>query len=183
MFCVKSAFAGLVVLALSPALGEGAELSRAPAHRTRATNEAMVRLIEGGQLHLTADVLDQLVRKSIDQHVPVKDVLLGIPLTGRARLTGNTRLELVENSARGVFDVLLTGKAVSSTIGDAGQAKIHSGTVTQFAARKRVILDERGLTALPAACRATATSTLTDATSSLPGMRGQIGRASCWERV
>lgn len=182
MSCAKYASAVLLSLLLV-SMSEGADLIIEPSRRTPAANEALVRLIEGAQLHVTADVLDQLVRKPIDENVPVNDVLLGIPLTGRARLTGATKLELVEDAARGVFDILLTGTAVSSTIGDAGKAKIYSRTITRFAARKRIILDERGLTALPATCRATAASTLDDATSSLPGLRGRLARRIGWRRA
>lgn len=139
-----------------------------------APQEALLRLIEGAQVRVMASALNQLVRKEVDENVNVKDVLLGVPLSGRARLQGMTSLKLAADPARGVFDIFFTGSAVSQTLGDADQAHIHSRTVTRFAARKRVILDERGLTALPATCNATAKSTIAGATSPLPGLRGRL---------
>lgn len=135
---------------------------------------ALLRLIEGAQVQVTATALDQLVRKQVDENVNVKDVLLGVPLTGRARLRGGTSLKLAADPARGIFDIYFTGSAVSQTLGDADRAHIHSRTVTWFAARKRVILDERGLTSLPATCNATAKSTIAGTTSPLPGLRGRL---------
>ena len=136
--------------------------------------DALLRLVEVSHLQVQASALDRLVRKEIDVDVPVYDVLLGVPLTGHARLQGGTKLQLVSDPARGVFDIFLTGSAVSQTVSDGGRAHIHSRTLTRFAARKRVILDATGLTVLPATCNATAKSTLSQATSPLPGLRGRV---------
>ena len=141
-----------------------------------APEEALLRLVEVSHLQVQAGALDQLVRRTVDLDVPVRDVLLGVPLTGRARLQGVTSLKLVGDPNRGAFDILLTGAAVSQTVSDAGRARIHSRTVTRFTARKRVLLDDKGLTALPASCTATAKSTLSPPTSPLPGLRGRLAR-------
>ena len=46
--------------------------------------------------------------------------------------------------------------------------------MTKFAARKRILLDETGLRALPARCNARSHATLLGTTSSLPGLRGRL---------
>jgi len=145
--------------------------------------DALLRLIEGAQVRVTVTALNQIVRKEVDEHLNVNDVLLGVPLSGRARLQGATSLKLAADPARGVFDIFFTGSAVSQTLGDADKAHIHSRTVTRFAARKRVILDERGLTALPATCNATAKSTIVGTTSPLPGLRGRLASRIGWRQA
>lgn len=148
-----------------------------------ASQEALLRLIEGAQVRVMATALNQLVHKEVDENVAVNDVLLGVSLSGRARLQGVTSLRLAADPARGVFDIFFTGSAVSQTLGDADQAHIHSRTVTRFAARKRVILDGRGLTSLPATCNATAKSTIANATSPLPGLRGRLASRIGWRQA
>lgn len=136
----------------------------------------LVQLIENAQVRVSADVFDDLSRCPLDERFAVNEELLGVPLTGNSRLTGSTHVQLVESPDRGVFDIVLTGTIVSQTRGDAGRAQIHTRTVTKFAARKRILLDENGLTALPARCNTISNSKLLGTTSSLPGLRGRLAR-------
>lgn len=158
----------------SPAKIGGGQKHPGATGETLLRSDALLRLVEGSHVRITAGALDQLVRKTIDESVPVTDLLLGTPVSGRARLQGCSSLKLAADPTRAVFDIFLVGSADSQTVGDAGRAHIHSRTVTRFAARKRVILDEHGLTALPATCNATAASTLLGTTSPLPGVRGRL---------
>jgi len=147
------------------------------------SRDNVVRMIEGAQMRVSGKVIQQLVARPVEQSLPVNEEMLGIPLTGQARLTGATRLELVENPERGVFDILLTGTIVSTTTGDAGKAHIHTQTTTRFAARKRILLDARGLTALPARCNAKSAARLMDTSSPLPGLRGRLAQRISWRRA
>jgi hypothetical protein len=136
----------------------------------------VARLIENAHVRISEDMLDDLSRRDLDQRMSVEEEMLGVPLTGHSRLTGDAHVELAENPDRGVFDILLTGTIVSHTRGDAGRAQIHTRTVTKFAARKRILLDETGLRALPARCNARSHATLLGTSSSLPGLRGRLAR-------
>jgi hypothetical protein len=175
--------AGVVSLDLIGNAGSALTKLAVPRRSFEPSADALLRLIEGAQVQVAAGALDQLVRKAIDEDVPVRDELLGVPLSGRARLRGATSLQLVRDPERGVFDIFLSGEAVSQTVGDAGKAHIHSRTITRFIARKRIILDANGLVALPAACNATARSTLARATSPLPGVRGRLASRIGWRRA
>jgi hypothetical protein len=133
-------------------------------------------LIEHAHLRISEDMLDDLSCRDLDQRMSVDEEMLGVPLTGHSRLTGDAHVELAESPDYGVFDILLTGTIVSQTRGDAGRAQIHTRTVTKFAARKRILLDESGLRALPARCNARSRATLLGTTSPLPGLRGRLAR-------
>jgi len=140
-------------------------------------------LLDGVQIHVSSELIARETLRSLDKHVAVRDVILGVPIRGDAHVVGTTRLELVENPTQGEFEFVLSGTAVSATVGDAGKARIHSRTVTRFTARKQFILDERGLRALPAQCRAEAHSTVTRVSSPLPRLRGRLARRIAWRRA
>jgi hypothetical protein len=101
----------------------------------------------------------------------------GDPVPLRSSIT------LLEDEEKGTFDLVLTGSAVSTTRSNAGPVTIHCRTATSFTARKRLVLDDEGLHAQPATCRAVAHSTITGVSSSLPGLRGRIASKVGWRRA
>ena len=82
----------------------------------------VARLIENAHVRISEDMLDDLSCRDLDQRMSVDEEMLGVPLTGHSRLTGDAHVELAESPDRGVFDILLTGTIVSQTRGDAGRA-------------------------------------------------------------
>jgi hypothetical protein len=138
-----------------------------------------------GRVHVqvSAELLARQAVQRIDKRVDVRDVVLGTPLHGRAHVAATARLELLEDDDQAVFEIVLTGKADSTTTGEAPPTRIHSRSTTHFTARKKLILDEQGLRALPATCSAEAHSTIESVSSSLPGLRGRISRRVAWRRA
>jgi hypothetical protein len=138
-----------------------------------------------GRVHVqvSAELLAREAVQSIDKQVEVRDVVLGIVQRGHAHVAATARLELIEDDDHAVFEFVLTGKAESRTTGDAPPARIHSRTTTKFTARKKLVLDEEGLHALPATCRSEAHSTIEGVSSSLPGLRGRLSRRVAWRRA
>ncbi|HVC96011.1 MAG TPA: hypothetical protein VND64_20145 [Pirellulales bacterium] len=134
-------------------------------------------------IHVSAELLQREALQSVERDLVVRDVILGVPVQGKARLKAATSLKLLDGQEKGVFEIVLTGSAVSATSANAGQATIHSRTTTRFTARKQIVLDREGLHPQPATCRAVATSTITGVASSLPRLRGRIARRVAWRRA
>jgi len=140
---------------------------------------------DDGMVHVdvSSELLAREARQSIEKVIPVRDVILGVPVQGNARLKAVTSLKLLDGQEKGVFELLLTGSAVSTTRANGGKAVIHCRTVTRFTARKQIVLDQRGLHAQPATCCAVATSTITGVSSPLPRLRGRLARRVAWRRA
>jgi hypothetical protein len=68
---------------------------------------------------------------------------------------------LGNSSRHAAIDILMTGTAYSNTVGYNGPAVIYSTGVTGLAARKRLVLDQFGLRAYPAASNARTRTTVT----------------------
>lgn len=140
-------------------------------------------LLDHLQLHVSAALLDELARQPIDEELAVRDNILDVPVEGRARVTGTTRLRLVPDADRAVFELTLQGTAKSATTGRSPPVSIRSEAVTRFTATKRFYLDDGGLSAQPAVCRAETDSTVTAVETDWPGVRGWLVRRVAWRRV
>jgi hypothetical protein len=154
---------------------------RAPAPANRAILPPV--LLDELQASVSAEFLDQLAGQSCERRQNVRDTILGVPLYGQANTRGATRLVLVPDGRQGVFDMLLTGEAQSTTTSYRDPIRVHCTSVTKFSARKRFILDDRGVTSLPARCNAKTVSTLKGVSTDLPRVRGRLARRIGWQRA
>jgi hypothetical protein len=173
--------------AIEPAAGQAASLvatsaDAAPSQtgaakmRDLAWAHAVAKALAHCQVQLSWDLVARAIERPVRQAVPVNYAIKGVPIRGTAQVEGATRLVVVPDPARAVFEVLFSGTALSNTTASAGPVRVHATATTAFAARKRIVLDEQGLTICPAQCRAETNSTITGVSSTLPGLRGQLLR-------
>ncbi len=139
-------------------------------------------LLDHMRVHVSARLLDRLTQQSLDREFPIEDAILGVEFAGRAKSTSTMRVQLAPDDERAVFEVVLAGVVKSQTIGKAGPVRLHCQGVTRFTASKRFHLTDEGLIALPVQCKAETTSTVTDITSDLPGLRGRVATRIAWRR-
>lgn len=148
-----------------------------------APAQAPPSLLDHLQLHVSAALLDDLVRQPVDESLAVRDTILGVPVEGSARVTGTSHLRLAPHPQRAVFEIVLQGAARSATAGQSPPVVIRSEAVTQFTLTKRFFLDDAGLTSQPANCQAETHSLVTAVETEWPGMRGWLARRLAWRRV
>lgn len=148
-----------------------------------ATAQPASSLLDHLQLHASAALLDELSRQTVDEELAVRDAILGVPVEGRARVTGSTHLRLLPDAERAVFEVIFQGTAQSATTGRSPPVSIRSEGQTQFTVTKRFYLDDTGLTAQPASCRAETHSVVTAIDADWHGLRGWLVRRVASRRV
>jgi hypothetical protein len=125
-------------------------------------------------LRLSAAMLNSLVDKPIDRQVPIRDMVLGTPVTGVARITGVPQVRLEPSSDQARFNVVITGTVYSRTLGRSGPAVIQGHSITRFTATKQVVFEPgQGFRGLPPQINAQA-QCFTDGIQSMRG--GLIGR-------
>ncbi len=94
------------------------------------------------------------IAQPVDETLPVTDVILGTDISGTARTVGKIDVELVPSANKAMLDAMLEGTAHSKTVGYNGPAAIHANGTTNVRSRKRLVIDERGLTSYPATATA-----------------------------
>ncbi len=82
-----------------------------------------------------------LIDREIDFTTPVKDLILGTPVSGVARLVGHPRVELSPSNDEARFNVIVSGTVYSRTIGHAEQVNVHGHSITRFTATKEVVYE------------------------------------------
>jgi hypothetical protein len=119
------------------------------------------------------NIVEQLDRQ-IDFQTPVRDVILGTPVSGVARLVARPQIKLEPSDDRARFQVVFTGTVHSRTVANGGPAIVHGHSVTRFTATKDVVFEPgKGFTAGPPTVQAS-TQCFTDRIDSTRG--GLVGR-------
>lgn len=95
-------------------------------------------------------VVEAIVGRPVDEVQPVEDCILGTTISGTGHTTGNLTVELARSNYFGAIDLLLLAATNSDTVGRNGPVKIYSTGLTKHASRKRLILNENGLSSEPA---------------------------------
>lgn len=121
--------------------------------------------------------------RNVNETAPVTDVILGTRIEGTGRTTGNLEIALVPNSARGEFQLRMTGTTRSNTVGRNGPAVIYSNGVTRSIAVKRLFLDRNGLSSLPARASATTRSQVRGVGATRGGLVGGIVQREASQRA
>jgi hypothetical protein len=125
-------------------------------------------------VQLSRELFTPLAEKQVDTTTSVRDVILGTPIRGLARTTGQPQLDLFDDPESAAFIITLRGGNVSRTVGRNGPAIIYSRATTRFAAAKRIAFQPgQGFVAGPARVNAV-TQTATEGIGST--RRGLIGR-------
>jgi hypothetical protein len=135
-------------------------------------------------LRLSAGMLNSLVDKQIDVLAPVRDVVLGTPVAGTARVTGQPRVVLDPSPDQARFAVVVTGTVHSRTVGRSGPATVYGRSITHFTATERIVFDP-GKGFFAAAPEITTTTQVhTDRIEvNRGGLIGRIVRRRAWEEV
>lgn len=112
-------------------------------------------------LHVSAELVAAGIAGPVDETAPVRDVILRTDIYGTGHTTGRVTLELWPQTTRGVIDTVFRGLTRTRNTGYHGRITIYSRGTTGVGARKRIWVDESGLSALPAVSKAATRSTIT----------------------
>ncbi len=112
---------------------------------------------------LTVDgqVIEQAVRRPIDQDREVRDCILGTTVIGRGRLQGMVEGQLMPSRGRVQIDLNLIGQFHSDTIGYNGPVRLPTIGRGQATANRSIWIDEQGVLLSPTVSSACVDSTIT----------------------
>jgi hypothetical protein len=135
-------------------------------------------------LRLSNSMLTSLMNRQLDRVIPVSDVVLGTPVTGTARITGQARLHLAPSNDQARFQVTFSGTVHSRTVANGGPAIVHGHSVTRFTATKEIVFEPgRGFYALPPQVNAQ-TECFTDSIQSTrSGLIGRVVQRRAQQRI
>lgn len=142
--------------------------------------DALLQLVrsEYSRPNLFLRASDELVgyglRREVNEISPVTDCILGTSIRGNGHTVGRLDTQLRPSQNCAVLDLLLSGTTRSCTVGSNRSALIYSSGVSSIAGCKRVIIDERGVSAFPAAASVNTNSTITGVGSTRGGIAGCI---------
>jgi len=100
-------------------------------------------------LEVDESLLGRGVNRVVDETAPVNDVVLGTRVRGSGHTTGFVTLDFLPSLDRAVVDLRLDATNHSRTRGGQGPVTVHTLGTTTINASKRVLIDDRGVTALP----------------------------------
>jgi hypothetical protein len=91
-----------------------------------------------------------LENRLYDRETDVRDTILGTAVTGRARIVGQPRAQLIPSADRATFNLIFEGTVCSRTIGYNGPAILRSRGETRFTATRQIVFEPgKGYSALP----------------------------------
>ena len=100
-------------------------------------------------LDVDESLLATAVNRPVDETAPINDVVLGARIRGSGRTTGQVLLDFVPALERAVVDLNLDATNHSDTRGSQGPVTVHTHGTTKIDARKRILIDDQRVTALP----------------------------------
>jgi len=116
----------------------------------------LARLADSGQ----APGVVARVRSAVDERAPINDTVLGTRIRGTGHTTGLVLLDFVPALDRAIVDIALDATNHSDTRGSQGPVTVRTHGTTKVDARKRIMIDDERVTALPVEAHAS-TSTRT----------------------
>lgn len=99
---------------------------------------------------VSANFVEQMPNRGIDQVRPVRDCILGTSIVGTAHTIGQVRYELLPSDDSVELMVYLDGRAQSRTNGYNGPVRISSNGNTVYTASKRISISDQLFAADPA---------------------------------
>jgi len=123
------------------------------------------------------------MERDVDRKKPVKDYILGTAISGESRTTGKTRFVLHPNEQEAQGEIQFVGEVHARTVGHNGPAILDYNSDSTFRARKRITIDESGLTTTATVAEAPTHLKATNIRTSLPGLRNRIAQRIAWRRV
>jgi hypothetical protein len=153
---------------VGPLLARLEESGQAPA--TVARIRSAVNL---PNLFLDVDerLLGNAVNRAVDETAPINDTVLGTRVSGSGRTTGLVLLDFVPSRQQAVVDLKLDATNHSTTRGSQGPVTVHTLGTTTIGARKRILIDDQRVAALPVEAHAD-----TDARTAGIGVNKRFGK-------
>ena len=131
-------------------------------------------------LQVSRDLIAAGLAEPVEETGPVRDVILGTRIYGTGHTTGHLDIQFSPNQEDAAIDTVLTTETHSDNIGYNGPVRVYSRGVTNIDARKRFLINDQGITAMPAASLATTSSTI-DQICAVRG--GQLVEGFAWKRA
>ena len=131
---------------VGPLLARLEESGQAPATVARVRSA-----VNRPNLFLDADesLLGSAVNRAVDETSAINDTVLGTRVRGSGRTTGLVMLDFVPSLQQAVVDLKLDATNHSNTSGSQGPVTVHTLGTTTIGARKRILIDDQRVTALP----------------------------------
>ncbi|MFV1968978.1 MAG: hypothetical protein ACC628_26460, partial [Pirellulaceae bacterium] len=127
---------------------------------------------------LSGRVMTAGFSEEVDEVERVRDNIMGTSIHGTAHMNGEISTRLVPDSERAAFDILLTGRARSNTVGYNGPVTVRSTGNTSITASKHVHVDADGFHTLGAVAHCSTNSNI----SSIAAKCGLVRRIA-WKKV
>ncbi len=165
------------MLAMSQSLGWLEDACQAPALRraiARHFSEPNLRIA------LSAGVVAAGLSATVDETTPIEDQILDTSVRGTDHTQGQTTAELVPSLALGQIDLVFRGTTNTDSVGYSNGATVHSTSLTRIEVRKRILLDGRRASSLPAQAAAAVRTTLHRVQ---PGRGGLRAQQEAWRRA
>lgn len=142
---------------VGPLLAKLADSGQAPGVVARVRSA-----VDRPNLYLDIDesLLGSAVNRVVDERAPINDTVLGTRIRGSGHTTGLVLLDFVPALDRAIVDIALDATNHSDTRGSQGPVTVHTYGTTKVDARKRIMIDDERVSALPVEAHA-ATSTRT----------------------
>jgi hypothetical protein len=131
---------------VGPLLARLEESGQAPATVARVRSA-----VNRPNLFLDVDesLLGSAVNRAVDETSAINDTVLGTRVRGSGRTTGLVMLDFVPSLQQAVVDLKLDATNHSNTSGSQGPVTVHTLGTTTVGARKRILIDDQRVTALP----------------------------------
>ncbi|MFM1904843.1 MAG: hypothetical protein RLZZ440_2743 [Planctomycetota bacterium] len=100
-------------------------------------------------LQVDESLLGRGVNQAVDETAPINEVLLGTRVRGTGHTTGLVFIDFQPAQDRAIVDFVLDATNHSRTRGGQGPVTVHTIGTTQIDARKRIFIDEQGITSQP----------------------------------
>ena len=131
---------------VGPLLARLEESGQAPATVARVRSA-----VNRPNLFLDVDesLLGNAVNRAVDETAPINDTVLGTRVRGSGRTTGLVLLDFVPSLQQAVVDLKLDATNHSDTRGSQGPVTVRTLGTTTVGARKRILIDDQRVAALP----------------------------------
>ncbi|MBM4011524.1 MAG: hypothetical protein FJ286_09115 [Planctomycetes bacterium] len=122
-------------------------------------------------LEVDESLLGTGVNRAVDEVAPINDTLLGTRVRGTGVTSGLVYLDFVPNADRATVDLALDATNHSDTKGSQGPVTVRTLGTTKVGARKRLLIDDRQIVALPVEANAS-----TDTRTAGIGVSSKFGK-------
>jgi hypothetical protein len=122
------------------------ELERSPDSLDRALADAVEQHYRNANVRvaITAEMLNRFIEQEQPEVRMLRDRIAGTPVRGQSQTQSRSRVRLDPSTDSWQLEVEAHGMVESNTLADGGPATVRSRFATDFAARKRVLVNPAG---------------------------------------